>query len=217
MLGKIGCVKTPSAEILAPVFQNNILRPCLPKREIDVKPFTRPSIYHTGISLFRSDRLKIDFPESPLPFHRGVSFGDIGKCSGSANLGAKRQAITEVAGHGPFGSGVKHWSAIRTGIQTGLAPNALFLICDDRARFREPLPGARRAGRHARRLLTVLTDDWHEDRYLFPLLHMYPRKGRTAGALMGEAANHLTGLASCAPFRDDRNRAHLNFLQVRSL
>jgi hypothetical protein len=161
--------------------------------------------------------LKIDFPESPFPFHRGVSFGDIRKCSGSTDLGAKRKAITEVAGDGPFGNGVKHWSAIRASIQAGLTTDALFLICDDCARFSESFPSTRRAGAYAGRLLTVLTDDRHKDRNFFPFFHMYARKRRTAGALMGEAASHLTGLASCAPLRDDGNRAHLAYLQVNSL
>jgi hypothetical protein len=98
---------------------------------------------------------------------------------------------------------VKHRSTIRTGIETGLAPNALFFIGDDRVCFRESLSSARWAGCHAGRLLTVLTDDWHKDRDLFPLLHVYSRKGRAAGTLMGEATNHLTGLASGAAFRDN--------------
>jgi len=112
---------------------------------------------------------------------------------------------------------VKHWSTIRTGIEAGLAPDALLFIRDDCACFRESFSSARWAGRHAGRLLTVLTDDWHKDRYLFPLLHVYARKGRAAGALMGKATNHLAGLASCAPLWDNGYRTHCDLLRESSL
>jgi hypothetical protein len=161
--------------------------------------------------------LKKYFAEGPFSFHRGIPFGDIRKCSGSTDLGAKRKATTEVAGDGPLGNWVQHGSAIRAGIQARLTTDALFLICDDCVRFRESFPSTRRAGADTGRLLTVLTDDWHKDRYLFPLLHVNPREGRAAGALMGEAANHLTGLASCTPFWNNGNRTHLNCLSICSL
>ena len=58
----------------------------------------------------------------------------------------------------------------------------------------------------------MLADSGHEDRDLLPLLHPYSRKGRAAGAFMGEAADHFTGLASCAAFRNDGDGAHLDIL-----
>jgi hypothetical protein len=63
----------------------------------------------------------------------------------------------------------------------------------------------------------MLTDDGHEDRDFIPLLHPYPGEGRTARALMGEAANHFTGLTSRAAFRENGNSAHLDDLHICSL
>jgi hypothetical protein len=48
-----------------------------------------------------------------------------------------------------------------------------------------------------------LTDDGNEERNLFPFLYPYPGKGRTTGALMRKAADHLTGLTSGASFRNN--------------
>jgi hypothetical protein len=157
--------------------------------------------------------MKKDLPEGPLPFDREIPFRDIRKCSGSADLCTKRSTITEVAGHGPFGNGMKRWSAVRTGIETGLAADASFFIRHYCIGSGDALPGTGRADIHARGLFAVLTDDGHEDRDLFPLLHPYPRKGGAAGAFMGEAADHFTGLASCAAFRDDGDGAHLGYLR----
>lgn len=108
---------------------------------------------------------------------------------------------------------MKRWSAIGTGIETGLAPDASFFIRHDGIGFRVALPGPRRADRDAGRLFAVLTDNGHEDGDLFPLLHPNPREGRAAGALVGEAADHFTGLASRAAFRDDGDGTHLDGLR----
>jgi len=107
---------------------------------------------------------------------------------------------------------MKHWSAVRTGIETGLAADASFLIRHDSIRSSGALPGTRWTDIHAWRLFAVLADSGHEDRDLLPLLHPYSRKGRAAGAFMGEAADHFTGLASCAAFRNDGDGAHLDVL-----
>jgi hypothetical protein len=104
---------------------------------------------------------------------------------------------------------MKYRSAIRTDIETGLAAHTLFFISHYCTGFRGALPSTGRADIYAGRLFTVLTDDGNEDRDLFPFLHPYPRKGGTARALMGKAADHFTGLASCTPFWDNRDCTHL--------
>jgi hypothetical protein len=107
---------------------------------------------------------------------------------------------------------VKCRSAVRTDIETGLATDTSFFIRHDRIGFGNSLPSSSRADRNAGGFLALLADNGHEDRDLFPFLYPYPRKGRTAGVLMGEAADHFAGLASCTAFRDDRNGAHLENL-----
>jgi hypothetical protein len=151
-------------------------------------------------------------PEGFLSLYREISFRNIRKCSGSADLCTKGLTVTEVAGHGPFGNGMKRWSAVRTGIDTGLAADTSFFIRHYRIGSRGSLPGTGRADIHARGLFALLTEGRHEDSDLFPLLHPYPRKGRTTRALMGEAADHFTRLASCATFRDNGDGAHFNNL-----
>jgi hypothetical protein len=153
-----------------------------------------------------------NLPEGSFPFHRGISFGDKRKCPGRADLGAKGLTMTEVARHGPFGHRVKRWRTIRTSINTGFAADASFLIRHYCIGCGEALSGACRTDVHARGLFTVLTDDGHEDGDLLPLLHPYPRKGRAAGSFMGEAADHFTGLASCAAFRNDGDGTHFDNL-----
>jgi hypothetical protein len=106
------------------VSQRDILKKYLLKAEIDPKPFPYPSFNHMYTSSYRSYSLKKDFPEGLLPFHGGISFWFVGECAGSANLCAKGTTITEVTGHRPFRNGMKHWSGIRTGIDTGLAADA---------------------------------------------------------------------------------------------
>jgi hypothetical protein len=213
MLGEKRGIEPSSTEPLAKVPEGNILSPCLLKIEIDAKPFSCPSFNHIRVSLSWFDGLKKDFAEGLLPFHRGVSFGDIRKCSGSADLCAKGQTITEVAGHGSFGDRMKCWSVIGTGIETGFASDASFFIRHDGIGSRGASPGTGRADRDAGRLFTVLTDNGYEDGDLFPLFHPYPREGRAAGALMGEAADHFTGLASRAAFRNDGDGTHLDDLR----
>jgi len=110
---------------------------------------------------------------------------------------------------------MKHWCTIRTGVNTGFATDASFFIRHHRIGSGSPLSGACRTDIHARGLFAVLTDDGHEDRDLFPLLHLYPRKGRAAGSFMGEAADHFTGLASCAAFWNDGDSAHLDNLRSK--
>jgi hypothetical protein len=107
---------------------------------------------------------------------------------------------------------MKYRSAIRTDIETRLAADTPLFISHHCSGFGDAHPSTGRADIHAGRLFTVLTDDGNEDRDLFPLLHPYPRKGRAARALMGKAANHFTGLTSCASFRDDRDGTHLETL-----
>jgi hypothetical protein len=156
--------------------------------------------------------MKKNLPEGSFPVHRRISFGDKRKCSGGADLCTKGQTVTEVAGHSPFSNRMKRWSAVRTGIETGFAADASFFIRHHRIGSGGALSGACRTDIHARGLFTVLTDDGHEDRDLFPLVHPYSRKGRAAGSFMGEAADHFTGLASCAAFRNDGEGTHLNNL-----
>jgi hypothetical protein len=108
---------------------------------------------------------------------------------------------------------MKRWSAIRTDIKTGLAADTPLFIGHHCSRFGDAHPSTGRAEIHAGRLFTVLTDYGNEDRDFLPLLHPYPRKGRAASALMGEAADHFTGLASCAAFRDNGDGAHFNNLR----
>jgi hypothetical protein len=151
-------------------------------------------------------------PESFLPLYREISFRKIRKCSSSADLCTKGLTVTEVAGHRPFGNGMKRWSAIRTGIDTGLAADTSFFIGHYRPSFRGALPGTGRTDIHARGLFALLTEGRHEDSDLFPLLHPYPRKGRTTRALMREAADHFTRLASSAAFRDNGDGAHFDNL-----
>jgi hypothetical protein len=109
---------------------------------------------------------------------------------------------------------VKRWSAIRTGINTGLATDTSFFIRHHCIRSGNTHPGTGGTDIRARGLFTVLTDDGNEDRNLFPLLHPYPRKGRAARALMRKAAYHFTGLTSCAAFRDDGDGTHLDDLLI---
>jgi hypothetical protein len=109
---------------------------------------------------------------------------------------------------------MKRWGTIRTGINTGFAADASFFIRHHRIGSGGALSGTCRTDIHARGLFTVLTDDGHEDGDLFPLLQPYPRKGRAAGSFMGEAADHFTGLASRAAFRNDGDSAHLDNLHV---
>jgi hypothetical protein len=156
--------------------------------------------------------MKKNLPEGSFPFHRGISFGDKRKCPGRADLGAKGLTMTEVTRHGPFGHRVKRWRTIRTSINTGFAPDASFLIRHYRIGCGDALSGACRTDVHARGLFAVLTGDGYEDRDLFPLLHPYSRKGRAAGAFMGEAAYHFTGLTSCTAFGNDGDGAHLDNL-----
>jgi hypothetical protein len=111
---------------------------------------------------------------------------------------------------------MKRGSAVRTGVKTGLATDASFLIRHDGIGPGDALPRTSRTDVHAGGFFTVLTDGRHEDRDLFPLLHPYPRKGRTTGALMGKAADHFAGLASCAAFRDDGDGTHLDDLRYCS-
>jgi hypothetical protein len=110
---------------------------------------------------------------------------------------------------------MKRWSAVRTGIETGFAADASFLIRHHRIGCGGALSGACRTDIDARRLFAVLTDDGHEDRDLFPFLHPYSRKGRAAGAFVREATDHFTGLASCTAFRNDGDGAHLD--NIRSV
>jgi hypothetical protein len=156
--------------------------------------------------------LKKDLPEDPLSFHREIPFWDIRKCSGRADLSTKGSAIAEVASHGPFGNRMKHWSAVRTDIETRLTTDTSFLIRHDCIGFRNSLPSTSRADRNAGGLLALLTDNGHEDRNLFPFLYSYPRKGRTTGVLMREATGHFAGLTSCTAFRDDGDGTHLDNL-----
>jgi hypothetical protein len=156
--------------------------------------------------------LKKDFSEGPFPLHGGISFGIIGECSSSADLCAKRLTLAEVTGHRPFGDGMKGWGAVGTSIETGLTADTPFFIRHDCAGFGHAPPGTGGADRHAGGFFTMLTDDGHEDRNLFPLLHPYPRQGRAAGAFVDEAADHFTGVASGAAFRGDGNGGHLKNL-----
>jgi hypothetical protein len=158
--------------------------------------------------------LKKNFSEGSFSLHGEVSFGDIRKCSSSADLCTKGLTIAKVTGHGPFGDGVENRSAVRTSIETGFTTDTPFFIRHDCAGFGDALPGTGRADRHARGFFAVLTDDGHEDRNLFPLLHPYPRKGRTAGAFVGKAADHFTGMAAGAVFRDNGNGGHLRDLLI---
>ena len=121
--------------------------------------------------------------------------------------------MTEVARHGSFGYWVKRWRAVGTGIETGFAADASFFIRHHCIGSGGALSGACGTDIHARGLFAVLADGGHEDGDLFPLLHSYSRKGRAAGAFMGEAAGHFTGLASCAAFRNDGNGTHLDNLR----
>jgi len=107
--------------------------------------------------------MKKRLPESPFSFHRGISFGNKRKCSGAADLGTKRLTLTEVTGHGPLGYWVKGWRTIRAGINAGLTADASFFICYHRIGSGGTLSRTRGADIHARWLLTVLTDSWHED------------------------------------------------------
>jgi hypothetical protein len=109
---------------------------------------------------------------------------------------------------------VKGRSAIGTDIETGLATDTSFLIRHDCIGFGNSFPGTSRADRNARSLLALLTDNGHEDRNLFPFLYLYPRKGRTAGVLMGEAADHFAGLTSRTAFRNKRDSTHLDGLPI---
>jgi len=118
--------------------------------------------------------MKKDLTEGLLPLDGKISFGMIRKRPRGAGLCAKWKTITEVAGHGPFGNGMKHWSTIRTGIETGLAADTSLFIRYDRIGFGDALPGTGRTDFHAGRLFAVLTNRGHEDRNLFPLFHPYP-------------------------------------------
>ena len=110
---------------------------------------------------------------SPLP--RGeISFWLIGEGSGSANLCAKGLAITKVARDGPFGNRMKRRRTIRTGIETGLAPDASFFVRYNRIGSWGALSGASGTDIHAGGLFALLTDDGHEDGDFLPLLHPYP-------------------------------------------
>jgi len=109
---------------------------------------------------------------------------------------------------------VKRWCTIRANIKPGLTTDTPFFIRNDCVRFWDSLPSSSRADRYARSLLTLLTDNGHEDRNLFPFRYSYPRKGRATGALMGKAADHFTGLASGTAFWNDRNSTHLDNLLV---
>jgi len=109
---------------------------------------------------------------------------------------------------------MKYRSAMRTDIETGLAADTSFFIRHHCPCFGDAPPGTGWTDIHAGRFFTVLTDDGNEDRDLFPLLHPYPRKGRTTRVLMGKAADHFTRLASCAPFRDDGDGTHLDLLLI---
>ncbi len=159
--------------------------------------------------------MKKGLRKGPFSFHGEVPFGEIRKRPGCADLRAERFALTEVAGHGPFGNGMKHWSAVRTGIETGLAADAPFFIRYHCARFGIAFSGTGRTNSDAGWFFTMLADDGDKDRDLFPFLHLYPREGRTAGPLMGEAADHFTGLTPCAAFGDNGNRIHLEDLPKR--
>jgi hypothetical protein len=156
--------------------------------------------------------MKEDLSEGPLSSHREITFSDIRKCSSSADLCAKRLTITEIAGHGPFGNGMKRRGAKRTYVETGLAAHTSFFICHYCIGPGNALSGTGRANIHTGGFFAVLTDNRHEDRNLFPFFYAYPGKGRAAGALMGETAGHFAGLASCAAFRDNRDGAHLDDL-----
>jgi hypothetical protein len=109
---------------------------------------------------------------------------------------------------------MKRWGTIRTRIETRLAPNTSFFVRDHCFGSRGALSSACRTDINARGLFAVLTDDGHEDGDLFPLLHPYPRKGRTAGAFMRKAADHFAGLASCAALRNDGDSAHVDNLLI---
>jgi len=156
--------------------------------------------------------LKKNFSERFFSLHGEVSLGNIGKCSGRADFRTEGLTIAKVTGHGPFGDGMNDWSAVGTGIETRLTTDTPFFIRDDGACFGDALPGTGRTDRHARGFFAVLTDNGHEDRDLFPLLHPYPRKGGTAGAFVGKAADHFTGVTSGAAFRDNGNGGHLEDL-----
>jgi len=156
--------------------------------------------------------LKKNFSEGPFPLHGEISFRDIRECSSGADFCTEGLTIAEVAGHGAFVDGMKNRSTVGTGIETGLTTDTPFFIRHDCAGFGHAPPGTGRADRHARGFFAVLTDDGHEDRNLFPLLHPYPRKGRTAGTFVGKAADHFTGVTSGAAFRDNGNGGHLEDL-----
>jgi hypothetical protein len=109
---------------------------------------------------------------------------------------------------------MKYRSTIRTDVETGLTAHAPFFICHNCTGFRDASPSTSRTDIHAGRLFAVLTDDWHEDRNLFPFPYPYSRKSRAAGALMRKAADHFTGLTSSTAFWDDRDGAHWNNLLI---
>jgi len=159
--------------------------------------------------------MKEGLPEGALPFHRRIAFRDIRKCTGSADLGTNRQTLTQVASHGPFGRRVNRWSTIRTGIDAGLTADASFFVRHHCLGLGGALSGACRTDIHTGGFFAVLADGGHEDGDFFPLLHPYPRKGRTARALVGEAASHFTGLATRASFRNDGDGAHLDILRYK--
>jgi hypothetical protein len=110
---------------------------------------------------------------------------------------------------------MKHWSAIRAGINTGLTADASSLVRHDCIGSKGALSGARGTDIHAWGFFAVLADSRHEDRDLFPLLHPYSRKGRAARTLMGKATDHFAGMASCATFWDDGDSAHLRGLHSK--
>jgi hypothetical protein len=110
---------------------------------------------------------------SPL-LRREISFWFIGEGSGSANLCAKGLAITKVARDGPLGNRMKRRRTIRTGIETGLAPDASFFVRYDRIGSGGALSGASGTDINAGGLFALLTDDGHKDRDFFPFLHLYP-------------------------------------------
>jgi hypothetical protein len=105
-------------------------------------------------------------------------------------------------------------SIIRTDVETGLATDTSFFIRYNSIGFGNALPSTRRADRNARSLFALLTDNGHEDRDLLPFLYSNPRKGRATGILMGETADHFTGLASCTTLRDHGDSTHLDLLLI---
>jgi hypothetical protein len=80
--------------------------------------------------------MKKELPKGLLPFHRKIPLRGIRNGSGRTDLRTKGLTIAEVAGHGPFGIGVKDRGVIRTGIKTRFATDASLFIGHNRISFR---------------------------------------------------------------------------------